>query len=94
MASWIGVCLKIAEEDSMRKKEWKLLITFHSTTDAMSMESVCKEQGIAGRMIPVPESVSAGCGLAWCAEPESRDILKAVMEQEGIKEQDMRERLI
>ena len=51
----------------MRKKELKLVVTFHTTTDAMAMEKACKEAGAPGRLIPVPREISAGCGLSWCA---------------------------
>ena len=44
----------------MRKKELKLVITFHTTADAMAMEKECKKVGAQGRMIPVPRSISAG----------------------------------
>ena len=49
----------------MRKKELKLVLTFHTTADAMAMEKACKEQNAPGRLIPVPRAISAGCGLAW-----------------------------
>ena len=55
----------------MRKKELKLVVTFHTTADAMAMEKACKEQNVPGRIIPVPRTISAGCGLAWCAAPVS-----------------------
>ena len=29
----------------MRKKELKLVVTFHTTADAMAMEKACKENG-------------------------------------------------
>ena len=57
----------------MRKKELKLVVTFHTTTDAMAMEQVCQEQQVAGRLIPVPREISAGCGLAWCTVLECRE---------------------
>ena len=48
----------------MRKKELKLVVTFHTTADAMAMEKACKEKETEGRLIPVPREISAGCGLA------------------------------
>ena len=45
----------------MRQKEWKLIITFHTTSDAIAFEKACKETGRSGRMIPVPRALSAGC---------------------------------
>ena len=69
----------------MRKKELKLVITFHTTADAMAMEKECKKVGAQGRMIPVPRSISAGCGLSWCAPLECREELKNVMQGIGLE---------
>ncbi|MEE1036716.1 MAG: DUF3343 domain-containing protein, partial [Oscillospiraceae bacterium] len=52
----------------MIKRQKKLVITFYTTTAAMSMEKICKECSADGRIIPVPGSISADCGLAWCAK--------------------------
>ena len=49
---------------TMLKKELKLIITFHTTAEAIAMEKKSKAQGVAGRLIPVPREISAGCGLA------------------------------
>ena len=78
----------------MIKKELKLVITFHTTTEAMAMEKACKECGADGRIIPVPRSISAGCGLAWCAELTDRDAVAAMMKQAGIEEEDMHECMV
>lgn len=71
----------------MRKKELKLVVTFHTTADAMAMEKACKEDEIPGRLIPVPRSISAGCGLSWCAPPEEEEIIRAEMDKVGIEEE-------
>ncbi len=78
----------------MIKKELKLVITFHTTTEAMAMEKACKESGADGRIIPVPRSISAGCGLAWCAKLESIGSLKEIMEKQGIIPQEIQECLV
>ena len=78
----------------MIKKEMKLVITFHTTTEAMAMEQACKAEGADGRIIPVPRSISAGCGLAWCAKPESEDALRTLMEENGITPQEVQECLV
>lgn len=44
----------------MRKKELKLIVTFHTTADAMAMEKCCKEHQVPGRLIPVPQG-----NLSW-----------------------------
>lgn len=65
-----------------------LVITFETTTQAMAMELACKNAGIPGRIIPLPEEISAGCGLSWSAPLECRDqIIKFVEEQNLIYDQ-------
>lgn len=49
----------------MREKKNYKIITFHTTTEAMAMEKYCATHAIAGRLIPLPREISAGCGLAW-----------------------------
>ena len=71
----------------MIKKSEKLVITFYTTTAAMAMERICKENGAEGRLIPVPSSISADCGLAWCAKNESEDELLDLMVQHNIQSQ-------
>lgn len=49
----------------MREKKQYIIITFASTTNAMAMETFCNTNNLAGRLIPIPQEISAGCGLAW-----------------------------
>ena len=51
----------------MREKEEKLIITFHTTSAAIAMEKHCKANGLPGRLIPVPRSITSDCGMAWAA---------------------------
>ena len=71
----------------MIKRSEKLVITFYTTTAAMAMESICKAVGADGRIIPVPSSITADCGLAWCAKNESEDALLELMVQHNITPQ-------
>ena len=71
----------------MIKKKERLVITFYTTTAALAMESVCKASGADGRIIPVPSSITADCGLAWCAKNESEDMLLDLMVQHQITPQ-------
>lgn len=71
----------------MIKKTEKILITFFTTTAAMNMESVCKSVNADGRIIPVPGFISAGCGLGWCAAPESEEELTKIMLDNNIEYQ-------
>ena len=69
----------------MLKKTEKLVITFHTTTEAMAMEKACKALSADGRLIPVPRVISAGCGLAWCADTKSEEALISLMQEQGIR---------
>ena len=68
----------------MIRKQQRVVFTFHTTTDAMAMESLCKARSISGRLIPVPGVLSADCGLAWCAEPKMEEILLEGAKSAGI----------
>ncbi len=78
----------------MRKKEMKLVVTFHTTADAMAMEKACKEKQVPGRLIPVPRAISAGCGLAWCTGLEDRKAIEELMKDIGIEEEQIHECLV
>lgn len=60
----------------MREKQQKCIVTFPTTTGAMAMEKACKEEEVPGRLIPIPRSISAGCGMCWAAPAESRDAIE------------------
>ena len=68
----------------MRQKTLKLVVTFHTTTAAMAMESACTAAGLPGRLIPVPREITAGCGMSWKAEPSDRAALEAFVKEKGI----------
>lgn len=78
----------------MRKKELKLVVTFHTTADAMAMEKACKKYQVSGRLIPVPRSISAGCGLSWCTELAELNHIKDVMEEVEIEEEEIHECMV
>ena len=71
----------------MIRKTEKLVITFYTTTAAMAMEHLCKGTGADGRIIPVPSNISADCGLAWCARPESESALLQLMTENDLTAQ-------
>ena len=68
----------------MREKKKFFLMTFQTTTQAMKLETLAKEQGLPGRMIPIPASVRAGCGMAWRAESLDRDRILKAAAQSGV----------
>ena len=61
----------------MREKKPYVVFTFHTTAGAMAMEKLCRGRGLPGRLAPTPRSVTADCGIAWIAPPESRQLLES-----------------
>lgn len=59
----------------MRQKRPALVIAFDSTSQAIAAETLFQNNDLPGRMIPIPAQISAGCGLAWKAEPEQKQAL-------------------
>lgn len=64
----------------MRIKKPTLVITFPTTTAALTWERRCQALNIPGRIIPVPVTITADCGLAWAMPPEARGRLREVAE--------------
>ena len=65
----------------MIRKIPRYLLTFYSTSGAMAVERYCKQNEIAGRLIPVPREISASCGLSWAVPADQKEEL-AVVEME------------
>ena len=68
----------------MRQKELKALFTFPTTTTAMAMEDLCRREGLPGRLIPVPRSITADCGMAWSAPAVERRRLEEAVTAHGL----------
>ena len=48
-----------------KEKSKSIVITFHTTYDTMNLQDHFLQASIPGRLIPVPRSLSASCGIAW-----------------------------
>lgn len=73
----------------MRERSEKCVVTFRTTTGAMAMERACKAAGVPGRLIPVPRTITAGCGMCWATPPEAREaveelVMKQHLDVDGI----------
>lgn len=77
-----------------REKTMKVVVTFRTTTQAIKMEERCKRAGTAGRLIPVPRQISAGCGMAWAAAKEERAAIEELVRQEGVEVEGVYELLL
>lgn len=62
----------------MIRKIPRYLLTFYSTSGAMAVERYCKDNGIAGRLIPVPREISASCGLSWAVPLEQKEEIMVI----------------
>ena len=63
----------------MRQKEEKCVVTFRTTAAAMEMERTCKAEDVPGRLIPVPRTITAGCGMCWAAPPSARETVEELV---------------
>ena len=77
----------------MRKKQLRLIVTFHTTADAMAMERACTKKS-QGRLIPVPRELSAGCGIAYSAPTEEADLIRQILSDAGIEYEQLAECMI
>ena len=68
----------------MRERKERFVVTFATTTGAMAMERACRDAGLPGRLIPVPQSITAGCGMCWSAPPAAREDLEALVVREKL----------
>ena len=82
--NWLICLVCSGGDDDMRTKQNYQILTFHTTTAAMAMEDYCHEQKIPGRLIPLPQEISAGCGLAWRMLPGEYEQEKDRIEKSGI----------
>ncbi len=73
----------------MRSRELRLVITFVSTADAMAAEQAFRKHQVSGRTIPVPRTLSASCGIAWCTRTEERTAAEKALTAEGITAEGM-----
>ena len=69
----------------IRSEGKRLVLTFHTTADAIATEKLCKEKQVPGRLIPVPRALTSDCGMAWSMPPEDRKRIEAVLESSSIE---------
>ena len=63
----------------MRQRTPRVVVTFHTTAEAMATERVCRAAGLPGRLISAPRQMTADCGIAWSAPPETREALERAL---------------
>lgn len=68
----------------LKEKVLQTVVSFPNTTSALAMERSCRAADIPGRIIPVPNQITAGCGFAWRAEVKERDLIEAFILEKGL----------
>ncbi|MDY5611594.1 DUF3343 domain-containing protein [Dysosmobacter sp.] len=69
----------------MRSKEPRLVISFHTTAEAMATERLCRQNGLEGKLISVPRSITSDCGLAWSAPVALREAIEALLVRHAVE---------
>ena len=69
----------------MRRRIPRCVVSFHTTAGAMAAERLCRREGLEGKLISVPRSVTSDCGLAWSAPPELRETLESRLAEAGVE---------
>ena len=59
--------------------EEALVVAFDSTASALAFASAAPGAQLEGRLIPVPRTLSAGCGMAWRELPANRAQVEALI---------------
>ena len=69
----------------MRVKHPRLVITFHTTAEAMATEQLCLREHLEGKLISVPRCLTSDCGIAWSAPVELRKTLEQKLQEAAIE---------
>lgn len=69
----------------MLKKKLKLIITFHTSSEAMATEKACKDEGIIGQLISAPRELTADCGISYAAEVGDKDRIEELLNSKKIE---------
>ncbi len=62
-----------------REKTLQVVVTFHTTAEAMATERICRAQGIPGKLISAPRDLTSDCGIAWASPVENRQTLESAL---------------
>ena len=62
----------------MIKKEKKLVITFSMQDDVMAFNRFCKEHNIPGKVIHIPMTLTAGCGLSFETDLDKKNDIEKI----------------
>ncbi|MBE6990547.1 MAG: DUF3343 domain-containing protein [Ruminococcaceae bacterium] len=78
----------------MRERTMHVVVTFHTTAEAMATEKVCRARELAGKLISAPRALSADCGIAWSAPAGARSAIEEALAEAGIETAGVHELLL
>lgn len=62
-----------------------ILVTFHSVSSALLLDSVLKRDGVPSAVIPVPRELGSSCGYAVEVASDDAAALEALVKSEGLE---------
>lgn len=69
----------------MKQKQPRIVVTFHTTAEAMATEKLCRELSLSGKLISAPRALTADCGIAWSGAPETKEQLLCALSDADIE---------
>ena len=69
----------------MRAKAPRLVVTFHTTAEAMATERLCRREGLPGKLISVPRQLTSDCGIAWACPADLRQKVANLLAENGVE---------
>ena len=69
----------------MDGRQTRLIVTFHTTAEAMATEQLCRKNQLPGKLISVPRQLTSDCGIAWACPAELRPAVAALLTENGVE---------
>lgn len=67
------------------EKTPRLVVTFHTTAEAMATEQLCRKHGLPGKLISVPRQLTSDCGIAWACPADLRETVAGLLACNGVE---------
>lgn len=68
-----------------RDEEWKYVVLFHSTSEAIYAESAARDAGLSVKLRPIPRHLSSDCGICLAFNQEDREKLESLLHEKDVE---------
>ena len=68
----------------MINQEKKIVITFSMQDDLMAMNRFCKKNNIDGKVIHIPQTLTAGYGLSYELDMKYKNTIEKTLKDNGL----------